>query len=161
MTPPPPSIIERLFNANCCCCWCPASATTASSTAFGIENKRNQCSLNAVDQLLRHFSPFREMIALKAAKASPRGPTTGIPAKLVKGMIFSTTKSREASSPGEEPGSRLRDLNCCAGDPCLENAATPRKGSAHIRRASHLEEVPQFAAWGESKVRPSIRVGGS
>ena len=66
----------------------------APAKAIGIENKGNQCSLNAVVQLLRHFAPFREdLIALKAAQTPPRGPTTGIPPKAAKGLILSTAKS--------------------------------------------------------------------
>ena len=56
------------------------SAAPAPAKAIGIENKGNQCSLNAVVQLLRHFAPFREdLIALKAAQTPQRVPPESHP----------------------------------------------------------------------------------
>ena len=57
-----------------------AAPAPAPAKAIGIEKKGNQCSPNAVVQLLRHFAPFREdLIALKAAQTPQRVPPESHP----------------------------------------------------------------------------------
>ena len=68
---------------------------------------------------------------------------------------------QQASSPGAEPGPRCRDLDCFAGRPPVENGGISSNEWARLRRASDMEEIPEFTNWGELSTRPGERIGGS